>query len=99
MSGVEFHANNYSALVRDELISKISRVTAIGLALFTIIVLAFALPRMRPARSILLCLACVGVLALVHALLLFMGGYGCLSPMPLLFRYWHFQYPVRFVSP
>ncbi|HEY9119639.1 MAG TPA: CHASE2 domain-containing protein [Marinobacter sp.] len=73
MSGVEFHANNYSALVRDELISKISRVTAIGLALFTIIVLAFALPRMRPARSILLCLACVGVLALVHALLLFYG--------------------------
>ncbi|PXX89107.1 histidine kinase [Marinobacter vulgaris] len=73
MSGVEFHANSYSALVRGELISKVSRVTAVGLAILTIIVLAVALPRMRPASSILLCLACVGALAILHAALLFYG--------------------------
>lgn len=70
MSGVEFHANSYSALVRDELISRVSTITAIGLAILLIIFLAIALPRMRPARTIILCLACVGVLALVHGFLL-----------------------------
>ncbi|MDL0430243.1 CHASE2 domain-containing protein [Marinobacter sp. TBZ242] len=70
MSGVEFHANNYSALVQGELISKISTTTAIGLAIAVIIFLAIALPRMRPTRSIILCLGCVGVLALAHGLLL-----------------------------
>ncbi|NMT63527.1 CHASE2 domain-containing protein [Marinobacter orientalis] len=71
MSGVEFHANSYSALVRGELISKVSTSAAIALAILTIVILAVALPRMRPGGSILLCLVCAGVLALVHAFLLF----------------------------
>ena len=70
MSGVEFHANSYSALVKDELISRVSKPIAIGLAVFIIALLSFTLPRMRPARSILLCLTSLGLLALLHALLL-----------------------------
>lgn len=70
MSGVEFHANTYSALVQDELISRVSKPVAIGLALMVIVILAVALPRMRPTRTILLCLACVAALALTHAFLL-----------------------------
>ncbi|KPP97195.1 CHASE2 domain-containing protein [Marinobacter sp. HL-58] len=70
MSGVEFHANSYSALVKDELISRVSTPVAIGLALTIIVMLAFALPRMRPARTILLCLACLATLLLAHAFLL-----------------------------
>ncbi|MFN2360760.1 MAG: CHASE2 domain-containing protein [Marinobacter sp.] len=70
MSGVEFHANSYSALVKDELISRVSTPVAIALALIIIAILAVALPRMRPTRTILLCLACLAALALVHAFLL-----------------------------
>ncbi|MDF0752359.1 CHASE2 domain-containing protein [Marinobacter sp. 71-i] len=70
MSGVEFHANSYSALVKDELISRVSTPIAIGLAVVVIVFLSFALPRMRPARTILLCLVTLGLLVLAHALLL-----------------------------
>lgn len=70
MSGVEFHANSYSALVKDELISRVSTPIAIGLAVLVIVFLALALPRMRPARTILLCLMTLGLLVLAHALLL-----------------------------
>lgn len=70
MSGVEFHANNYSALIQNKLISRVSTAAAIGLAVLVIIFLASALPRMRPTRTILLCLATMAALALAHALLL-----------------------------
>ena len=70
MSGVEFHANSYSALVKDELISRISKPVAIGLAVLVIVLLSFTLPRMRPARTIFLCLTSFGLLALLHTLLL-----------------------------
>lgn len=73
ISGVEFHANSYSALVKDELISRVSKPIAIGLAILVIVVLSFTLPRMRPASTILLCLASLGFLTLLHALLLMTG--------------------------
>ena len=70
MSGVEFHANSYSALMKDELISRVATPIAIGLAVLVIVFLSFALPRMRPTRTILLCLVTLGLLVLAHALLL-----------------------------
>jgi len=70
MSGVEFHANSYSALVNNELISRVSPPFSIGLALLVIVFLAFTLPRMRPARTIVLCAACLGSLLALHAVLL-----------------------------
>lgn len=73
MSGVEFHANISSALVQDELISRVPKPAALGLAALTLIFLALTLPRVRPARAILLCLASVVALVLLHALLLLAG--------------------------
>lgn len=70
MSGVEFHANSYSALLKNELITPVSEPIAIGLAVLIIILLSFTLPRMRPARTILLCLTSLGLLVLLHTLLL-----------------------------
>jgi PAS domain S-box-containing protein len=70
MPGVEFHANSYSALVKDQLISRVSKPIAIGLAVLVIVLLSFTLPRMRPARTIFICLTSLGLLVLLHALLL-----------------------------
>lgn len=64
MSGVEFHANAYSALSQELMIKPTPRWAGPGLALATILLLAITLPRMRPTRTLLACLfTLVSVLA------------------------------------
>ncbi|WP_373001658.1 CHASE2 domain-containing protein [Marinobacter sp.] len=63
MSGVEFHANVYSAQVRDLLIRPAPKWASAALALTTILLLAFSLPPMRPARTLLACASAVIALA------------------------------------
>ncbi|WP_269079069.1 CHASE2 domain-containing protein [Marinobacter similis] len=67
MSGVEFHANAYSALGQELMIKPTPRWVGPGLALATILLLAITLPRMRPTRTLL---ACLFTLAAVVALFL-----------------------------
>lgn len=71
LSGVEFHANAYSALADDELISRAPLSVSLTLAAFFLIVLAFALPRIRPTRALALCLFMALALVAAHAALLF----------------------------
>ena len=70
MSGVEFHANSYSALTSDQLITPLPRAMSMAVALLTILLLALTLPRMRPTRTLGLCLAIAVVLVTTHSLLL-----------------------------
>ncbi|WP_286222336.1 CHASE2 domain-containing protein [Marinobacter apostichopi] len=67
MSGVEFHANAYSALSQELIIQTVHRWVGPGLALVTILLLAMSLPRMRPTRTLF---ACLFTLAAVTALFL-----------------------------
>ena len=62
LSGVEFHANSYNALVSGELIYKTDRLWSYGLAAFVAVLLALVLPRMRPTRTLALCLAVIATL-------------------------------------
>lgn len=66
MSGVEFHANTFSAYSQDLLISPAPTWMSPALTLLTIIFMALVLPRMRPARTLVACFAVVAVL---------LGGY------------------------
>lgn len=65
ISGVEFHANAFSALSQELMIQPAHRWIGPGLALATILLLAITLPRMRPTRTLFACLftlaAVVGV--------------------------------------
>ncbi|AOY88203.1 histidine kinase [Marinobacter salinus] len=71
MSGVEFHANVFSADSQALLISQAPKWTASALILFTIICMSLALPRMRPARTLAACLAAVTVLLGIYLMALF----------------------------
>ncbi len=55
MSGVEFHANTYSALVTHNLIKRVNRGIDWWLPLLTIVLLALILPRLRPLPTLALC--------------------------------------------
>lgn len=55
MSGVEFHANTYSALVTHNLIKRVDRGLDWWLPLLTIALLALVLPRLRPLPTLALC--------------------------------------------
>ncbi|RBW51415.1 CHASE2 domain-containing protein [Marinobacter sp. F3R11] len=57
ISGVEFHANIFSANQQARLISPAPAWTGILLALIALIILAKLLPRMRPARTLFACIA------------------------------------------
>jgi PAS domain S-box-containing protein len=70
LSGVEFHAQAYSALIKNELISRAPFSLSLALAVITLILLAFALPRMRPARALALCALTGFALVLTQAGLL-----------------------------
>ena len=63
MSGVEFHANVFSARASDQLIRRAPEWVSAILALVTILALAVALPPMRPARTLLACATAVAALA------------------------------------
>jgi CHASE2 domain-containing sensor protein/signal transduction histidine kinase len=69
MSGVEFHANVFSARARDQLIRRAPEWVSAILALVTILAFAVALPPMRPARTLL---ACASTMAALAGLFLFM---------------------------
>ncbi|KAA1171155.1 CHASE2 domain-containing protein [Marinobacter salinexigens] len=59
MSGVEFHANAYSALQQDNLIRPVPNWFGFALAALTTLLLAIALPRMRPNQTLAACVATV----------------------------------------
>lgn len=55
MSGVEFHANTYSALMTNSLIKRVDLGIGWWLPLLVIALLAFILPRLRPLPTLALC--------------------------------------------
>ncbi|MGK0523944.1 MAG: PAS domain S-box-containing protein [Pseudomonadales bacterium] len=55
MSGVEFHANAFSANQQGLLVKPAPEWAGIVLALITLVALAVLLPRMRPARTLIAC--------------------------------------------
>lgn len=55
MSGVEFHANTFSANQQGRLIKPAPEWAGIVLAIVTLVALAVLLPRMRPARTLTAC--------------------------------------------
>lgn len=70
MSGVEFHANTFSAAQQDLLISPAPKWIGIILAAITLLALAILLPRIRPARTLAVCVsACMAILGLYIVLL------------------------------
>lgn len=74
LSGVEFHAQAYSALIQNKLISRAPLYVSLGLAAITLSLLAFALPRMRPARVLTLCTLTGLTLVFTHAGLLLIAN-------------------------
>ncbi|HET8802207.1 MAG TPA: CHASE2 domain-containing protein [Marinobacter sp.] len=76
MSGVEFHANVYSAAQQNLLIRPAPGWIGPVLAMAVLVALATLLPRMRPARTLLTCIATAVVLLLAFT--------ACL----LVFRVW-----------
>lgn len=74
LSGVEFHANSYNALMADQLIYKAGSVWSYSLAIMVAVLLSLLLPRMRPTRTLGLCLAIVGFLLALQVGLIVMGG-------------------------
>ncbi|MGF2686432.1 CHASE2 domain-containing protein [Marinobacter sp. DUT-3] len=66
MPGVEFHANSYSALVNGELIKPLPTTLSLAIAVSTIAMLALLLPRMRPTRTLCLCIAVIAALIIGH---------------------------------
>jgi len=70
LSGVEFHANAYSALAEDNLISRPPLSLSLVLATITLILLAMTLPRVRPARTLVISLLTAVALITTHAGLL-----------------------------
>jgi PAS domain S-box-containing protein len=74
LSGVEFHANAYSAVVDDNLIRRMPFSLSLALAAGVLIVLAFALPRLRPARALTLCLLIASGLVISQAGLLLVAN-------------------------
>ncbi|MAZ06242.1 MAG: histidine kinase [Halomonas sp.] len=70
LPGVEFHANVFSAQASGLLIRLAPKWASALLALATILVLALALPSMRPARTLLACATAVGALAGLYLFML-----------------------------
>lgn len=71
MAGVEFHANVFSARTQGLLIRPAPEWASALLSLTTILILALALPPMRPARTLLACAAAlVGLVGLYLFMLL-----------------------------
>ncbi|MBD3656662.1 CHASE2 domain-containing protein [Marinobacter sp.] len=72
MSGVEFHANSYSALSQNTLIRLLPGAITLLLAGALIALLSLVLPRLRPGHSMMLCLLLtLGLIALNMTLLLY----------------------------
>ncbi|MEQ9546389.1 MAG: CHASE2 domain-containing protein [Marinobacter sp.] len=70
MAGVEFHANAYAALTNDELIKRLPQEASLAIAVVVIALLSLVLPRMRPARTLGLCLAVAVALVVSYIALL-----------------------------
>lgn len=66
MSGVEFHANTFSALSQNLLIRPAPTWAAPTLSLIVIIALATLLPRMRPTRTFAACLLTISTLLCLY---------------------------------
>ncbi|MDO6443632.1 CHASE2 domain-containing protein [Marinobacter sp. 2_MG-2023] len=62
MSGVEFHANAFSAHQQGLLIKPAPGWAGIAVAMITLVLLAILLPRMRPARTLFACIAVAGAI-------------------------------------
>jgi CHASE2 domain-containing sensor protein/signal transduction histidine kinase len=71
MPGVEFHANVYSANQQDLLIRVAPEWVSPVLTLVIIVLVAVSLPRMRPARTLLACIAWAVALLALHSASLF----------------------------
>ncbi|WP_166269452.1 CHASE2 domain-containing protein [Marinobacter caseinilyticus] len=74
VSGVEFHANSYSALLNDRLIRTEDGPITLLLPLAALVILILLLPKLRPARTPALCAAVLGGLLLIFVACLFGAG-------------------------
>ncbi|MGO3294469.1 MAG: CHASE2 domain-containing protein [Marinobacter sp.] len=70
MSGVEFHANTLSAAQQRLLISPAPKWISIVLAAITLLALAILLPRIRPARTLIACVAAGAIILGLYTVLL-----------------------------
>ena len=68
LTGVEFHANTYAAMVRDRLVHPGSLWPVAGAGIGIILLITLAFPRMRPARTLLLSLGLTALPLLLSAL-------------------------------
>ncbi|WP_111496557.1 CHASE2 domain-containing protein [Marinobacter bohaiensis] len=69
MSGVEFHANAYSALVQDKLMLVIPAYQQFLLAAAVIVFISLALPQLKPSHTLWVCLMTSALLLLAVTLL------------------------------
>lgn len=69
MSGVEFHANAYSALVQNKLITTLPRYQVVLLLIAVILFISFALPQLKPSHTLWVCLMTSALLLLGSTLL------------------------------
>ncbi|MAA64458.1 MAG: histidine kinase [Alteromonadaceae bacterium] len=69
MSGVEFHANTYSAIAQQRLIQRLPPYQTLLLVIITIVFISFALPRLKPAHTLWVCLMSSALLLLFSNLL------------------------------
>lgn len=74
LSGVEFHANAYSAHIDNNLISRAPLELSLGLAAIALLILVFSVPKIRPTRALTLCLMMAGALAITQAVLLLIAS-------------------------
>ncbi|MDX1754728.1 MAG: CHASE2 domain-containing protein [Marinobacter sp.] len=70
MSGVEFHANAYSALVSERLIKPAAPGLSLLLTALVLLLIADALPRLRPNETLVLCSGVLGLLLALFTTLL-----------------------------
>ncbi|TNE95144.1 MAG: CHASE2 domain-containing protein [Gammaproteobacteria bacterium] len=68
MSGVEFHANAFSAIKQNQLIRPAPAWLSLGLIVFTLALLVVILPRMRPTRTLAACLTTALTLFLIYGI-------------------------------
>ncbi|MDX1633620.1 MAG: CHASE2 domain-containing protein [Marinobacter sp.] len=74
MSGVEFHASAYSALKTDALIHRLEGSIRWWLPALVLLLLSISLPRLRPSKTLSVCLGLAAALMLAMAAALLFGG-------------------------
>lgn len=84
MSGVEFHASAYSALIQEQLIKPAAPGIPMLLTILVLLLIADALPRLRPNETLVLCVALLALLMALFSTLLLVYRVWLPVTLPLL---------------